>query len=58
MKSLFVSKTFWLAILQAVAGALVIFATTYPTLGWIVIAKSIVDIALRYVTTQPVSLSA
>ena len=58
MKSLFVSKTFWLSILQAVAGALVIFATTYPTLGWIVIAKSIVDIALRYVTTQPVSLSA
>jgi len=57
VKSVFLSKTFQLAALQAVAGGLLIFAGTYPTLGWIAIAKSFVDIVLRMMTVQPVSFS-
>lgn len=56
-KSIFQSTTFWVAMAQAVAGALVIFQTTYPQLGWLALAKSFVDIALRFKTVQPVTLS-
>jgi hypothetical protein len=54
MKSIFKSKTFWLAILQAIAGAIVVFGTAYPTVGWFVIAKSLVDITLRYLTNTAI----
>lgn len=57
MKSIFTSKVFWLAVLQALAGTLVIFETSYPTLGYLVIVKSVVDIVLRYYTTTPVNLT-
>lgn len=53
-KALIASNTFQLAALQAVAGAIVIFATAYPQLGWIAVAKSIVDIILRLKTTAPI----
>lgn len=58
MKSLFTSKTFWIAILQAVAG---ILAQLYPdptvnAVGGVAIAKSVVDIALRLVTNTGVTL--
>lgn len=56
MKSLFSSKTFWLATIQAVAGAIAIFATQYPAIGGLLFAKSIVDIVLRLLTTEPVTL--
>ena len=56
MKSLFQSRTFWLAVLQAVAGIVVVFSTAYPTVGGLLVAKSIVDIILRVVTTQPVTV--
>jgi len=57
IKSIFQSKTFWLASAQAVAGILVVFSTSYPSAGWLVIAKSIVDIYLRSITTTAVSLT-
>jgi hypothetical protein len=41
-------------IAQAVAGAIVIFSTAYPAAGWLVIAKSIIDIVLRMQTTQSI----
>lgn len=56
-KSIFSSKVFWIAFIQAVAGTIVIFQTAYPSIGWLVIGKSVIDIVLRYYTTQPVSLT-
>jgi hypothetical protein len=55
MKSWYTSKTLWLAIFQAVAGAVLIFHTSYPDVGWIVVAKSVVDICLRLITTQVIN---
>jgi uncharacterized membrane protein len=54
-KSLFESKTFWLAILQAAVGVLVVFGTSYPTVGWIVMAKSALDVVVRLYTSVPIS---
>lgn len=53
-KALISSKTFQLAALQAIAGAIVIFATAYPEAGWLMLAKSVVDIAIRLYTSQPI----
>ncbi len=56
MKSLFSSKTFWLAFVQGLVGVIGVFATTYPTVGGLLIAKSIVDIVLRVLTVEPVTV--
>ncbi len=53
-KSLFESKVFWLAVGQAALGAVVSFATAYPGVGWLMIAKSVLDIALRLATTTTI----
>ena len=53
MKAIFKSKTFWLAVLQATAGAVVVFSTSYPTVGWLMVVKSGIDIIIRLYTTQP-----
>ena len=58
VKSIFASKTFWLAVLQAAAGVL---ATLHPdptmkAAGGVAIAKSLVDVGLRLTTNQGVSL--
>lgn len=54
MKSLFRTKTFWLATAQAVVGVLAIFASAYPEVGGLMIAKSIIDVILRSYTAEPV----
>lgn len=56
IKSIFKSRTFWLAVAQAVLGAIVVFSTQYPDVGWLLTAKSVVDITLRFLTTQPAGL--
>jgi len=56
-KSLLQSKTFWIATIQAVIGIIAVFTTAYPELqvvGGIAVAKSILDIVLRYITVAPV----
>lgn len=58
MKSIFLSKVFWLAVLQALVGIAVVFSTTYPQVGELILAKSILDVILRVLTTTPVSLKA
>lgn len=57
MKSLFTSKTFLLALVQAIAGiyaAAVMVDPAIATFGWVMILKSVVDILLRVFTTQTV----
>lgn len=59
MKSLFKSKTFLLACLQCAIAIVTIFTTQYPELqavGGILVIKSCLDIFLRTITTQEVSI--
>lgn len=56
MKSIFQSKTFWVAVIQAVGGIVVVFSSAYPAVGGLIIAKSVIDIILRAVTSVPVGL--
>ena len=53
-KALITSKTFLVALLQALLGAAVIFQTVYPMWGWLLIVKSILVITIRLVTSQPI----
>lgn len=52
MKTLLNSKTFWIAVIQAVAGVAVIALTELDLIGYIGILKSIVDIFIRMITTE------
>jgi hypothetical protein len=56
-KKLLQSKTFWVAVIQAVIGIVVVFTSTYPELqavGSIAVAKSILDVILRVLTQYPI----
>lgn len=54
MKSIFKSKTFWIAFAQSVVGALAIFSEVYPEVGLLLMAKSVLDVVIRIYTTQGV----
>jgi hypothetical protein len=57
MKPWYTSKTIWIAILQAAAGVVAAFFTYDPalqTVGAVAIVKSVIDIVLRLVTSQPI----
>ena len=54
MKGLVQSRTFWLAIIQGVAGVIVILETELPGVGWVAIVKSVLDVLLRLATGKPV----
>ena len=57
MKSIFSSKTFYVACAQAVIGvALTLDANVSPYLGLLLILKSLVDVVLRFVSTEEVTL--
>lgn len=53
-KKLLHSKTFWLAVLQAAAGIVAALVLELPGVGWLVSAKSVIDVLLRLVTSKPV----
>ena len=57
MKSIFASKVFWVAIVQAILGAVLTFdgSTTTPYLGVALILKSILDVVLRFMSTETVT---
>ncbi len=56
-KSILKSKTFMVAVLQALLGILAAVEMQSPGIGAVAVGKSILDIALRLVTSQPVTLS-
>ncbi|MGI1661396.1 hypothetical protein ACRDNQ_04060 [Palleronia sp. KMU-117] len=51
MKSLLTSKTFWLAVIQAVAGVAIAALTELDLVAYVAVVKSTVDILLRMLTT-------
>jgi hypothetical protein len=56
-KGILQSKTFWIATIQAVIGIIAVFTASYPELqaiGGIAVAKSLLDVLLRYVTVAPI----
>ena len=49
MKQVLISRTFWIAVLQAVLGAVLAFTPDMPPyLGIALIGKSIVDVIIRF----------
>jgi hypothetical protein len=50
MKTLLQSKTFWLAVSQAVGAVLIVGLTELDMMGGVLIVKSVVDIILRLST--------
>ena len=56
MKSILTSKVFWVAVTQGIIGIMVAVDSVYPGIGWVVVAKSVLDIWLRFVTTTSVKL--
>ena len=54
MKTLFQSKTFWIAVIQAVGGVAVVALTEVDALGYVAIVKSAVDILVRITTTKSI----
>lgn len=55
-KSIFESKTFWVACIQGLAGIMVVLLEHYPNLGYLMIAKSFIDVIVRFLSSRPVSL--
>ena len=49
------SKTVWVAILTFLTGGFMAISSQYPSLGWAVMGKAILDILLRILTEQPIS---
>lgn len=56
VKEIWKSKTFWIAIVQAVAGIAVAVFTELDLVGYVAVVKSIVDIIIRLITAEPVKL--
>ena len=54
-KALLQSKTFWIAVIQAVAGIVVVALTELDLVGYIATFKSVVDIVLRLATSDPIT---
>ena len=50
MKHWYQSKTIWLAILQAITGTVIAFATQYPEIGFLFLGKSVLDTIVRWFT--------
>jgi hypothetical protein len=55
IKKWYTSKTIWLAVLQGILGVVVATSSQIPTVGWLMLLKSAIDIMIRIVTEMPVS---
>jgi hypothetical protein len=56
LKELYKSKTVLLAILQAVVMVLVAVQTEMPELAGVGFAKSVIDVVVRLITTEPIKI--
>lgn len=57
-KTIFKSKTFWIAVVQSIIAIVVVVEAQYPeikAMGGVLIFKSILDIVLRQITSEEVS---
>ena len=56
-KKWYLSRTVWLAVLQGIAGILSIVAFENPEIGEVLMAKSVIDILLRFATSYSIKKS-
>lgn len=56
-KSILTSRTFYVAVLQAVAGLVMFFAGVYPEVGLLMQVKSVIDVVIRILTDKPVHVA-
>lgn len=56
VKSILLSKTFWLAVIQGVLGVIIVISSSIPGVGWVMVLKTVLDIILRFLTEKPVAL--
>lgn len=57
MKALIESKTFWVAVAQAVVAVLIVFMGAFPDANWVgagLLLKSLLDMYLRSLVVKPV----
>ena len=54
MKTIWESKTVWLAVAQAIGGIAIAVFTELEMMGAVLMVKSAVDIMLRMVTEDPI----
>lgn len=54
MKKFYHSKTIWVAILTGAIGIVVALETQFPAIGWIVVAKAVLDVFLRLISTTEI----
>ena len=53
MKNWYYSKTLWLAALQFAFGGVMMLQAQYPEIGVLLLVKSVLDIFLRFLTSEP-----
>jgi len=53
-KKIWESRTFWLALIQGVLGAVAVAMNLYPEVGALLILKTFLDVALRVYTSQEI----
>lgn len=54
-KALVQSKQFWVAAIQALIAVIIVFSTAYPQAGFLLLAKSGLDIILRIYSIAPIA---
>lgn len=54
MKTLLSSRTFQIALIQAISGVLIAVLTEMDLVGYVAIVKSVADILLRLDTSEPI----
>jgi hypothetical protein len=55
MKALLDSRTFWVALVQAVASVALVVLTELDMVGYVGIVKSMLDISLRLITSEEIN---
>lgn len=55
-KSIWESKTIYVALAQGLLGVLTVISTEHPGLGWALVSKSFLDVLLRVLTDKGVML--
>ncbi len=54
MKKWYTSKTILLAIVQAAGGIFLALTSEYPDVGFLFMAKSVIDFIMRYFTSEEI----
>lgn len=54
LKPWYQSKTIWLAMVQGAIAVVLVFQEANPEMGYLILAKSFLDVLLRYITVDTI----